>query len=73
MIEYEWTAPGKLPDDHRDDRVVSSVRVSIGPMHARIRVWNRGKLAGELYVDADDWPEFVSLLGFRPDEGKLLR
>ena len=50
-------------------KLVSSVRVQVeGPL-ASIRVWNRGALAGKLVVQATDWPMFVSLLGFDPQEG----
>jgi len=34
--------------------LISSVRVEHGPRHDRVRVWNRGGLAGVLVVDAGD-------------------
>lgn len=36
------------------DQLISSVTVHYGPRHDRVRVWNRGALAGELTVECDD-------------------
>ncbi len=35
-------------------RLVSSVRVTIGPLHANLTVWNRGAQAGEITVISED-------------------
>lgn len=42
--------------------IVSSVRVRILGEHARVRVWNRGGLAGELTVAVRDWEHIVKRL-----------
>lgn len=42
--------------------VVSSVRVTDGPGHGRIEVWNRGGKAGELVVDRRDTERLLDML-----------
>lgn len=45
------------------DRIISSVTVHYGPRHDRVRVWNRGALAGELTVECGDgWLVAYNLL-----------
>lgn len=58
-IDICWAAP-----TGDEERVVSSVRVYLSPLHAHVRIWNRGGYAGELTVERGDWPELVRLLGF---------
>lgn len=41
---------------------ISTVRVEFLGAHARIKIWNRGGLTGELVVNATDADEFVSRL-----------
>jgi hypothetical protein len=42
--------------------VVSSLRVDVRGVHAHVRVWNRGGLAGTLTVDSADVQELVRRL-----------
>jgi hypothetical protein len=51
--EVEYVVQG------RHESAVSSVRVKIQGAHARIAIWNRGGLAGELVVQASDADEIV--------------
>jgi hypothetical protein len=46
----------------RPGGVVSSVRVIFTGSHAKIAVWNRGGLAGELVVNAEDADAMVLIL-----------
>lgn len=42
---------------------VSSAEVEQGPAHDRIRIWNRGGLAGELVVTSGDGERIAKQLG----------
>lgn len=42
--------------------IVTSVRVKRGDFYDRVRVWNRGALAGELLVLKGDGPFIAQLL-----------
>lgn len=44
------------------DWLVTTVKVTQGPVHDRIRVWNRGGCAGELVVTAGDGLKIAKLL-----------
>lgn len=55
-IKTEYVVTGRLGG------AVSSVRVTIQGAHAKLAIWNRGGLAGELIVYVDDAPELVNLL-----------
>lgn len=51
------------PDRHGWPRpVITSIEVTKNPRHWRLRVWNRGGLAGELAVNAEDGQEFLNRL-----------
>jgi hypothetical protein len=67
MKYYDFDTPGALPSG-RDDRVVSKVRLTLSPLHAHLRIWNRGAFAGEITVERDDWHAIVLLLGFYVDD-----
>jgi len=57
---YSWKDPARL---------VSSVLVVAGPMHATITVWNRGANCGDLIVRQEDATLMVArLLGVTIDK-----
>lgn len=46
----------------RPGSAVSSVRIKVQGGHARLSIWNRGGLAGEIVVNTADADEIVNLL-----------
>ncbi len=59
VTRYTYNGPAK---DEWPRPLISTVEVTEHPRHWRLRVWNRGGLAGELVVNADDGEQVLDRL-----------
>jgi len=69
-LSYRSTFNDEPGQDDLPDKsgVVTSVLVVKGELHDRVKIWNRGGLAGELCVVAGDGARIADRLGHRPEE-----
>jgi hypothetical protein len=61
-LEAELTRVRLMLRSFAGPAFVTSLRVEVLGAHAHVSVWVRGKLAGELVVDAEDSPVLVAAL-----------
>lgn len=59
FVESKWTGSG----------IFTSARINIEGPHDKVRLWNRGGLAGELVLQRGDGVAYLLMLGLEEDSG----